>query len=192
MADKREAVQWVAVHILRHEPSLRRWLRRTGVQASDIDDIVQQTYCKLSELDSVAHIIDARAYFFATARSFLLQRLRRDRVVHIQAASDQIDNQAVDQAPSPERMVGARSELNKVFEVIAALPKRYREVIELRRIEGLSQKETAKRLGLTEKSVENSLARGLKAILQSFENADRDYPCPGEELAEKVRNVGQR
>jgi len=192
MADKREAVQWVAVHILRHEPALRQWLRRTGIQRSDIDDIVQQTYCKLSELDSVAHIIDPRAYFFTTARSFFLQRVRRDRVVNIQAASDLIDSYIEDQAPSPEQTIGARRELSKVFEVIAALPKRYRDVIELRRIEGLSQKETAKRLGITEKIVENSLARGIKAVLQIYERGDKLYAHQDEEMAEKVLNVSQR
>lgn len=192
MADKRETVQWIAVHILRHEPALRQWLRRTGLQPSDIDDIVQQSYCKLSELDSVAHIVDPRAYFFTTARSLFLQRVRRDRVVHIQAASDLIDSYIEDKAPSPEHTAGARRELRKVFEVIAALPRRYRDVIELRRIEGLSQKETAIRLGITEKIVENSLARGIKAVLQVYERDDNLHPGYDEEIAERVRSVSQR
>lgn len=192
MPQAREAVHWVAAHILKHEPALRRWLHRTGVPAYEVDDIVQQTYCKLSELNSVAHIIDPRGYFFATARSILLQRVRRDRVVQIQAASDQIEYQGVDQSPSPERTASARNELSRVMEAIAALPTRYREVIELRRIEGLSQKETAKRLGVTEKIVENGLARGLKAILKAFESGDEIYMRRDEGIAEHVRNVGQR
>ncbi|WP_281824407.1 RNA polymerase sigma factor [Sphingobium sp. BS19] len=192
MPEAREAVHWVAVHILKHEPALRRWLHRTGVPAYEVDDIIQQTYCKLSELSSVAHIGDPRGYFFATARSILLQRVRRDRVVQIQAASDQIEYRGIDQSPSPERAASARNELNRVMEAIAALPTRYREVIELRRIEGLSQKETAKRLGVTEKIVENGLARGLKAILKAFESGDEICMRRDEGIAEHVRNVGRR
>ena len=192
MPETRESVRWVSLHILKHEPALRRWLQRTGVPSGDIDDLVQQTYCKLSELDAVGHINDPRAYFFTTARSLLLQRVRRDRVVQIVAASDQIDIQGIDQSPSPERAVGARTELSRVLEVISRLPKRHREVIELRRIEGLSQKETAKRLGVTEKIVENGLARGLKAVLQAFESGDEPSVCNSERAPERVRHVGQR
>lgn len=192
MPGTREAVKWVAANVMKHEPALRRWLHRTGVPSGDVDDIVQQTYCKLSELDTVAHILDPRGYFFATARSILLQRVRRDRVVQIQAASDQIDYQGIDQAPSPERAASARNELSKVMAVIAALPQRYRDVIELRRIEGLSQKETAKRLGVSEKIVENGLARGLKAVLKAFESGEDIFPDRDEGMKEQVRNVGQR
>ena len=190
MPNKREAVQWVAVHILRHEPALRRWLKRIGVSANDIDDVVQQTYCKLSELDAVDHITDPRAYFFTTARSFVLQRVRRDRVVHIQTASDQIDWNAIDEAPSPERAVGARNELNKVLEIMSALPKPYQQMIELRRIEGLSQKETARQLGVTEKTVENGLARGLKALLRAYRSGDESCGQMEDAIGEEVRNVG--
>lgn len=192
MFEMRQSVEWVALHVLKHEPALRRWLQRTGVPLHEIDDLVQETYCKLSELGAVGHINDPRAYFFATARSLLLQRLRRDRVVNIYAASDQIENHGVDQSPSPEEAVGARNELHKVLEVIAGLPKRYREVVHLRRIEGLSQKETAKRLGVTEKIVENGLARGIKAVLLAFENGDEPHERESKERTEWVDNVRQR
>lgn len=191
MFERRQSVEWVAIHVLKHESALRRWLQRTGVPVHEIDDLVQETYCKLSELSAVDHINDPRAYFFATARSLLLQRIRRDRVVRIDAASDQIYSQGVDQSPSPEETVGSRYELTKVLEVIAGLPKRYREVIELRRIEGLSQKETAKRLGVTEKIVENGLARGLKAVLLAFEHGDEVFENASEERTEWMNNVRQ-
>lgn len=190
MTDQSEAVQWVALHILKHEAALRQWLRRVGVRESEIDDLVQQTYCKLSELKSVHHIHNPRSYFFTTARSLLLQHIRRDRVVQILAASDQIDEFEADQSPSPERAVGARVELRKVMDAIAALPQRYREVIELRRIEGLSQRETANRLGVTEKIVENGLARGLKAVLRAVEIGGLREEV--EITEERVRNVSQR
>jgi RNA polymerase sigma-70 factor (ECF subfamily) len=188
---QREAVRWVAVHILPHEPALRRWLHRIGASAHDIDDVVQQTYCRLSELESVGHITDPRAYFFTTARSFILQRVRKERVVSIQAASDQIDWSGVDEAPSPERAVGARSELNKVLAIMANLPAPYRRVIELRRIEGLSQKETAMRLGVTEKTVENGLARGLKALLRAYRSGDESLAPEHEVSGEKISNAGR-
>ncbi|WP_448664009.1 RNA polymerase sigma factor [Sphingomonas sp. CJ20] len=175
----REPLRWVATRILPHEPALRRWLARAGLQPSDVDDVIQQTYCKLSELGSVAHIRDPRAYFFTTARSFVLQHVRREKVVQIQAASDHLDMLA-DEGPTPERIASDRWDLRLVNHAIADLPPRYREAIELRRLEGLSQKETAARMGVSEKVVENSLARGLKAVLRSIAQGS-DYYSPQEE-----------
>lgn len=180
----RERLHWLATQILPHEHALRKWLARAGLQPSDVDDVVQQSYCKLSELPVVAHIRDPRAYLFTTARSFVLQLVRRDKVVQIRAASDQIDLAIADEAPTPERIAIDRSELRLVGRAIADLPPHYREAIELRRLEGLSQKETAQRMGVSEKAVENSLARGLKAVLHSIAQGLDPY---GPREAEPVR-----
>jgi len=171
---------------------VRAWLRRAGAQPSDVDDIIQQAYCKLSELGSVQHIRDGRAYFFTVARSMLLQRIRHERVVPIQAASDMIAEDAADHAPSPEQTVAARHDLRRVLQAIATLPRHYRDTIELRRIEGLSQKETARRLGVSEKVVENNLARGLRAVLRAMEDGQPESPPQDENDAVGHENVGGR
>lgn len=177
MVSSPSTVAWIGAHILPHEAGLRAWLRRAGVQPAEIDDIVQETYCKLSELDSVAHIRSPRAYFFVTGRSILLQRLRRDRVVSIQQLADDGWQEPADDAPTVEQAVGARQTLARVLKVIATLPQNYRAVVELRRLEGLSQKETANRLGVSEKIVENHLARGLKAVLKAMESDEAESPA---------------
>jgi RNA polymerase sigma-70 factor (ECF subfamily) len=81
--------------------------------------------------------------------------------------------------------------LNKVLAIMANLPAPYRRVIELRRIEGLSQKETAMRLGVTEKTVENGLARGLKALLRAYRSGDESLAPEHEVSGEKISNAGR-
>ncbi|HUD28458.1 MAG TPA: RNA polymerase sigma factor [Novosphingobium sp.] len=184
-------VAWIAAEILPHEAGLRASLRRAGVQPSEIDDIVQEAYCRLSEMGDTAHIRSPRAYFFVTARSILLQRLRRDRVVPIQSMADEAWFEAADDAPSIEQAVGARMTLGRVLKAIAALPQNYRAVVELRRLEGLSQKETASRLGVSEKIVENNLARGLKAVLKAMEGEDTDHRAQGDDDMEGRRLVAR-
>jgi RNA polymerase sigma-70 factor (ECF subfamily) len=135
-----DVIEWVALHVLPHEAAVRRWLRGALRNPDDMDDIIQEAYCRIAELDTLQHIRNGRAYFFTTARSVLLQRLRRERVVKIEAVAE-IDLLGVmDDAPSPERIVGARGELKRVLDVIAALPQAYRRPVELRRIHGLSQR----------------------------------------------------
>jgi DNA-directed RNA polymerase specialized sigma24 family protein len=83
LADRRALVAWVGTHILPHEAEVRAWLRRASVAAHEIDDIVQESYAKLSALEDVSHILNPRAYFFQTARSILYQQARRARIVRI-------------------------------------------------------------------------------------------------------------
>ncbi|MFT4251788.1 MAG: sigma factor, partial [Caulobacter sp.] len=99
---------WIGREILPHEADLRAWLRRAFAAAGDVDDIVQETYCRLAGLSAVEHIGEPRAYFFQAARSVALEQLRRARVVRIDTAAE-IDalNVELDE-PSPERIAGGR------------------------------------------------------------------------------------
>ena len=170
MDETREAIiEWVALHILPHEAYVRAWLMRAMRRSSDVDDVIQEAYCQIAELDTIGHIRNGRAYFLTAARSILLQRLRRERVVRIEAVTDIDTLRVVDEDPSPEQVTGARRELERVLGLIAMLPPVCRQVIELRRIHGFSQRETARRLGISESVVENNSIRGLRAILKALE-----------------------
>ncbi len=159
---------------------------RVTRRSSEIDDIIQESYCQISELDSVTHIRSGKAYFLATARSVMLQRLRRERVVRIEAVTDVDALRLVDDEPSPEQVTGARRELERVLGLIATLPPICRQVIELRRIHGFSQKETARRLGVTESVVENNTVRGLRTILKALAEDTGETP-PIESRSRRAR-----
>ncbi len=59
-------------------------------------------------------------------------------------------------------------ELARVQRLIAALPERCRRIFEMRKIEGLPQREIARRMGVSEHVVENESVRGLRAILAAL------------------------
>ena len=180
-----EIVAWVGSQILPHEADVRSWLRRTGGAHSDIDDIVQETYCRLAALRSVAHIANGRAYFFRTARNIAIERIRRARIVRIDCVTEIDALNVVDHEPSPERIVAGRRELVRVQRLIEGLPERCREIFKLRRIHGLSQREVAQRLGVTENVVEMQAMRGLRLILRALTESqiqDRPEAAPGHDL----------
>ena len=52
------------------------------------------------------------------------------------------------------------------------LPARCREVVWLRRVEELSQREVAERLGITEKTVEKHIAKGMRLLADRFLGSD--------------------
>lgn len=168
MQSRAEIVAWVAGNIIPHEGALRARLRRMAATSWEIDDIVQDAYLNIARLKSVAHIRDGRAYLFTTARMAMLQRIRRDRIVRIDSLTEMQAMALEDEDPGPERRAGARRELERIRQLIDALPARCREIFELRRIEGVPQREIAARLGIAEHSVEQQATRGLKLILKAL------------------------
>ena len=73
-------------------------------------------------------------------------------------------NVAADTA-SPERNVEARDELRRLQAGLDKLPPRCRQVVMLRRIEGLSQREVAAKLGVGEDTVEKQMVYGMRALI---------------------------
>jgi RNA polymerase sigma-70 factor (ECF subfamily) len=159
-----DRAQWLARAICPHEPALRRWLGRRTLSV-DLDDIVQEAYARLAVLPSVDHILNPRAYFFRTAFSILVNEVRRSQIVPIDAVAE-LDRLEIEcMAPTPDREAEGRQELRLLAEAIAQLPPRCREVFVARKVQGLSQRETAQHLGIAESTVEKHIAVGLRHLM---------------------------
>lgn len=180
---------WVGSEMLPHEADVRAWLRRT-LDPDDLEDVIQETYCQIAGLKDVGHIRSGRAYFFTAARSIVLMRLRRARIVSIESVTEIENLNIVGEEPSPERIAGGRRELDRVRRLIEGLPDRCRRIFELRKIEGLPQREVAQRLGLAEHIVENDVTKGLKLILQAIADGEQkaEQAMTRTERDERARN----
>ncbi len=169
---REEIVAWVVSAIMPHEAAVRGWLRRRLQSPEDIDDLIQEAYAKLAALTSLDHVERGDRYFFRIVRNLLVDKIRHARVVRIDSVAD-IDLMNLDTAePGPDRITAARQELAKVAALIDALPDRYRQVVRMRRVEGLSQKEIARRLNVTESVVENDAVRGLRLVIKALKGGD--------------------
>ncbi|MEP9357524.1 sigma-70 family RNA polymerase sigma factor [Sphingomonas sp. KR3-1] len=154
-----------------HEVRIRRWLARSRLSLEDIDEVMQEAYCRIAMLPSVDHIDQPLAYMFATARNLLLRRLKRQHVVVLEALSD-IETWQDEATPSPEEQAASRISYERVLAIIGRLPERCRKIVELRKIEGWSQKEIAAHLGITEKAVEKQVWTGVRAIRDAWTQAE--------------------
>lgn len=164
---------WLSRHILPHEGSLRAWLSRRAHIGFDIDDVVQESYSRLAMLDNVSQITNPKAYLFQCAYSIILQDLRRSRIVPIASIHEigALELEAAD--PLPDQQVDERMELEQVAAAIDALPNRCREVFLLRKVHGLSQRDVAARLGLSESTVEKHVANGIGKLLDFFAHSGK-------------------
>jgi DNA-directed RNA polymerase specialized sigma24 family protein len=83
-------------------------------------------------------------------------------VVSLDALAEMGSVDVLDQAPSAEEGLNTRQELALLMDAIASLPDRCREVLTLRKLYGLSQREIAQRLAITESTVEKHVAHGVR------------------------------
>jgi RNA polymerase sigma factor (sigma-70 family) len=161
-----DVIDWITSNVLPFEAELRRMLRRVCQGPDEIDDVIQEMYYKILSMPGVEHIREPKGFVVRTAKNLVMDRMRRDAIVSIEAMANLEELQIADDAPSPERVALARAELNWVMGLIANLPLRCKQVVMARRIDGLSQIETAASLGVSERVVEKEMFKGMKLIAE--------------------------
>jgi RNA polymerase sigma factor (sigma-70 family) len=169
---RRLIAKWVATMVLPHEAMVRGRLRRSYVSAEDVDDVIQEAYCRLSTLEDIEQIESPAAYFFSVARNLLLRRLKRQPLVPLAAVAE-IDALR-DDRPSPEQEMGGKLAFAKASAMIGSLPERCGQIVRLKKIEGWSQKQIAEHFGMTEKAVEKQLWLGARFIRDAWRQAERE------------------
>jgi RNA polymerase sigma factor (sigma-70 family) len=177
---------WFKREVLIHEEALTRYLRHHWQDAHDIYDLRQETYARVYESAQKQIPDSARPFIFAIAKHLMADRIRRRRIVAIDSVGDFAALNVLVDVVSPEARAGAHQELRQLARALDDLPKKCREVVWLRRIDDLSQKEVAKRLGLSEKTVEKHLMKGMKRLTNAVFGAD-----PLEEAQRSGTNKGQ-
>ena len=163
--------KWLADHILPQEAGLRHWLRRCLPAGMEVDDVVQETYALLAQLPDVSRIRTPRAYLYTTARSVVLQQVRRERIVSFETVAELDRLEVADAGDGPERQAVAGEELRRIAALIRAMPDKCRQAFVLRKIRGLSQREISQRMGISENTVEKHIAKGLRLLMDGVKDA---------------------
>jgi RNA polymerase sigma-70 factor (ECF subfamily) len=155
---------WFEREVLSHEDSLVRYLTRVWPNAHEVHDLRQEIYVRVYEAAGKSRPYAAKSFLFTTARHLMTDRLRRNRIVSIEAAGEtDFLNVLVDEV-SPEQQVNARQELKRVAQALDLLSPKCRRVVWMRKVEDISQREVAERLGIDEKTVEKHVAKGVRVI----------------------------
>jgi len=155
---------WFVREVLPLEAMLMQFLSNNWHNKADLADIRQDVYEHVCEA-AREHIPEqTKSFVFRTARNLIIDRYRHQQVVPIEAVPDLEAFDIAADAPGPERAAQARGELRKLQIALDELPPRCREAIVLGRIEGLSGREIASRMGITEQAVSKHLNRGLRTL----------------------------
>ena len=176
---------WMAREIVPHEAAIRRSIARRWHRLVDVEDVIQEAYCRIASLPSVDHIHNPAGYFHQTVNAVVTDLMRRARIINFTSMTQIEWSNVMDNDPCADRAMEASQELDRVKGLLAALSDTCRKVIELRRVEGLSRRETAERLGVSENDVKNHLVRGLQKVMKTMAEQDAQMDGGGGEIPKK-------
>jgi RNA polymerase sigma-70 factor (ECF subfamily) len=159
---------WFAEHVLPHEPALRNFLRAHYPSLTDVDDFVQETFLRVLRTHAAGAVESPRGLMFATARNLALDALRRRQVVGFEPMAENPESPVYMDVTDVAETVSKRQELELLTEAIQSLPDRCRQVVTLRAVYGLSQRDIAEKIGISENTVEKQLSKGIQRVAEFF------------------------
>jgi RNA polymerase sigma factor (sigma-70 family) len=168
--DSRERIRtaevraWFIREVLPLESDLIQYLRRGGRSKSDVEDIRQDIYMRVCASAHNEIPNPTRPFVFAVARNLLIDRVRHEQVVPIEAIENLDALNVAIEEPSPARVVIAREELRRLQSALKKLPDRARSIVLMHKLDGLSVRDIAKRTGVSQRTVERSLSDGVRAL----------------------------
>lgn len=150
-----------------YQPQLRHFLQTRVHNAADVDDLLQDIWIKsYQHLETVQQPSKVQAWLFQIARNSLIDYYRKSRpdraevdITHL----PQLDNKVEDYEQIRQELAGC------IRPLIAQLPDKYREAIDLVDLQGKSQKVLAAEWGLSHSAVKSRVQRGRRLLGSLFQ-----------------------
>nr|WP_314433751.1 RNA polymerase sigma factor [uncultured Brevundimonas sp.] len=160
---------WFCDQVLPHEPALTAYLLKTCKDADTAFDMRHDVYEAALVAARSGVPTHTRAFLFTVARNLVIDRARRQRIVAIDLVADlnALEPDRVDFGAT-ERQLDAREALRLAQAGFERLPARCREVVRLRKVEGLSTREAAERMGVSIDTIERQLVLGVRAMADAM------------------------
>jgi len=142
------------------------------VRPEDVDDIVQDTFIRSYEAELKQEIKYARSYMLKTAKNLAINHSSKSATKFNQSIEDFVEppvelltHNFEDEFESKERFLSICRSINE-------LSGQVRKCFILKKVYGLSQKEIAAYLNISESTVEKHVAKGLLKSVQYMEQMD--------------------
>ncbi|WP_202839137.1 RNA polymerase sigma factor [Luteimonas saliphila] len=141
--------------------SLRRYVQRFVGSSVMVEDIVQEAYVRTYEQGR--KVEQPKAFLFVTARNLAHNAHRHERIAATDLVGD-IDSTGAcfDEGRSPEDGLIADEEARLLQQAVERLPPQCRAAFAMKVFQGCAYKEIAGELGISTKTVEKHIAKGLR------------------------------
>lgn len=135
------------------------------VPPKEIEDIVQETYVRVCQIENPEDIRHPRSFLLKTAKNLAFDHIKRAETRLAQSMDDELEAEWTEQKARTDDTydkVAANQEFAHFCEAVRHLPIQCRKVFVLKKVYGYSQKEIANQLQISESTVEKHIANGIK------------------------------
>ena len=165
--------QSLAQAVEAHYEELLRFVRRRLGSSVIAAEIAQETWIRAAAVQG-APPDNPRAYLYRMAGNLALDRVRSEQVRTRASVDVAWADEVACPAPGPEQVLAAREELAILTEAVRELPDKCRAVFLLYRGHGLTMRQIAARLEISEKTVEKHIARAMLHLRARLRAAGRE------------------
>jgi len=133
------------------------------------EDLTQETFARLAaRARETGDIAQERPYLYRIAHNLLMDYLRSRR--RGGGLTDTVEDIGAirDDAPTPEALLTAHQDLERMKSALLRLPQRTREVFVRVRLDGQSYRQAAQEMKISESSVQKHLAMAVAHLAQTL------------------------
>lgn len=156
-----------------HRGDVRSYMARILRDADLAEDLTQDAFLRIfATVQAGGRPENLRGYLYRVARNIAVDHLRLQKRRRTGTGPDGVMAAIPDPHPGAERALIDRERLRVFVQALTALPDRTQRIFILHRLDGLSYRDVAHRMDLSESSVQKHLARALFQVacrLQDYE-----------------------
>ncbi len=148
------------------------------VPPREVEDIVQETYVRICQIRNVDEIESPTSFLFKTVRNLALDHRKRAET-RLADRVDDIDSVFTGDGQPLWDHTFEQASSNEAFglfcEAVRLLPVQCRRAFVLKKVYGYSQSEIAKEMNISENTVENHIATGIKKCTRFMQQHDETF-----------------
>lgn len=174
-------------HIETYGQEILSFLRSRVSDPDLAQDLLQQTYLRLFQRANWATVENPKAYLKSTARNVLADHYSLQSVRFSDTSIEYIEERDANDKRAPSRLLQSHQQLEKLYAGLQTLSPSVRQAFILSRVYGHTYSEVGEMLGLSPRTVEKHVAKGLTTCFAAISNDDPGSSAIPAASAEKGR-----
>jgi RNA polymerase sigma factor (sigma-70 family) len=162
----------VSALFMSYAPEVRRHIANRLTCNEDVEDLVQEVFLRAMRSPAGREIAHPRAYLYRIASNAISDYFRRQlrrRMPPSGVARIDEERELANPCPTPEESAICDQTWERLRAAIDCLPRKAKRAIILRKLEDLSCIEVAESMGISIRTLEKHLARGLRNLRASID-----------------------
>ncbi|MBP1152046.1 MULTISPECIES: RNA polymerase sigma factor [unclassified Methylocaldum] len=153
---------------LDHRETLVHTLFRMVGCRQTAEDLAQEAYVRVMGAAESQHVTYLKAFLYQTARNLALDHLRKAKVrsrTDCPEADPEIVAEIPASAPTPEQHAATQQDVERLFEALAGLSERRRQILILHKLHHWPYERIASHIGLSRSAVEKNVHAALAHLV---------------------------